>query len=499
MGGFTSKTFAVGFAVLVVMSMVSVGAVALGTPTETEQFGDRTVTVEGLEATPADDGDNVTTLADVAAALDDRDAAVETEVDESAGGPTVLDDVQTVLTAAERYAERNALTGDAGASMIVDDAVVTNDSPAGNTSVHATADEPLTAFQTFVDFDPDAVSITGVEDADFEDLSYEYDNDEGWLRIAGDASAGIEDPTLATVEFDTTMESYETTALSLTEDSYVVDEDGDRLAPTRWDGTITKLETLEPTMLIQDVTVEPDEPAGETSLLSFAPDPVAGFQAFVEFDPDVLTVESVEGGALEEVTYDVDNDDGWLNLAGAQAVGEAHPALATIAFNTTLEENESTTLSLAENSVVNDDHGAKLDSTLVDGTITSFEPVPEEDPAEDPGDTTTPTTPSDDPDLLKDIRDALGVDHNDEILPAIAQIQDDNAALAAQIAQLEDERAQLQSIIDDTNASLEALQAQLDEMDDTPDDTEDGITGFGVVTVIVALTAVAFLAIRRLD
>lgn len=71
---------------------------------------------------------------------------------------------------------------------------------------HRSADS-FAGILSFVEFDPDDISIGIVHEAVFETISYEFDNDDGWLWIAGAEAIGMDGPMLVEIEFDSDMES----------------------------------------------------------------------------------------------------------------------------------------------------------------------------------------------------------------------------------------------------------------------------------------------------
>ena len=253
---------------------------------------------------------------------------------------------------------------------------VTEESPSGNTSVKADADGPVAGSSTFVEFDPDDVTVDAVLGGAFEDFAYEVDNDEGWIRIETAGENGLDDPEIAEIQFTTTMEEGEETTLSLSQESILWNDHGESFSPTLEDGTVVVAGDDPSTVLaIDDVTLPPADESTSTSLYATSGETIAGFQSFVTFDPDVVTIVDVETDDLDTVLYEKNNEAGWLHVAGAEAVGVDDPTLVTISFETSMEPGEETDLSLGSDSVVNDELGAKLDTELEDGTITVDHPT----------------------------------------------------------------------------------------------------------------------------
>ena len=145
-------------------------------------------------------------------------------------GDDFTDEAETLLgNSVEFLADADPSEPAPETTMSIEDANVSEHVPGDTTPVTAESDEAIAGFQTFVEFDADKVSIEGVHEADFDTIAYEYDNDEGWLRIAGAAAEGMDDPTLAEIEFDTSMEPAEETTLELTDESVLNDDQGAKL------------------------------------------------------------------------------------------------------------------------------------------------------------------------------------------------------------------------------------------------------------------------------
>ncbi|ELY68998.1 S8 family serine peptidase [Natronobacterium gregoryi] len=126
-------------------------------------------------------------------------------------------------------------------------------------------------------------------------------------------------------------------------------------------------------MSIEDANVSEDYPEDWTTVYSDSDDDIAGFQSFIDFDPENVSIESVIEQDIN-VEYQIDNDDGWLYVAGAEAEGYDDPDLAKIEFNASgLEEGETTELHLEDDSVVTDEMGEKLKTDLDWGEIKSLD------------------------------------------------------------------------------------------------------------------------------
>ncbi|WP_230198605.1 S8 family serine peptidase [Halopiger goleimassiliensis] len=127
---------------------------------------------------------------------------------------------------------------------------------------------------------------------------------------------------------------------------------------------------VDATMAIEDQNVSSDFPEAVTTLSAESDDhEVAGFQAFIDFDPDDVTIDGVYEQDIG-MEYELDNEEGTLSIAGADANGHDDPDLAQIAFNASgLDDGETTSLSLDDESNVNDEMGMQLETYQKDGEI----------------------------------------------------------------------------------------------------------------------------------
>ena len=127
----------------------------------------------------------------------------------------------------------------------------------------------------------------------------------------------------------------------------------------------------EAALSIEDTNVSGQFPDDEVTLTA-EHNGTAGFQAFVEFDPENVAITDVEGEDIS-IQHELDNQDGWLYISGAQAEGIENPELADISINASgLEDGETTDLHLGGDSAVNDETGTKLTTKRRDGEIAAL-------------------------------------------------------------------------------------------------------------------------------
>lgn len=100
---------------------------------------------------------------------------------------------------------------------------------------------------------------------------------------------------------------------------------------------------------------------------------VAGFEATISYDPDVVDVVGVEGADLGEP--EVNLEDGTVSVAAAQPTSVATPTLASIEVTAAPGvESATTAIELHEDeTALNHEHGEEIDVTLGDGSV-SVEP-----------------------------------------------------------------------------------------------------------------------------
>lgn len=112
----------------------------------------------------------------------------------------------------------------------------------------------------------------------------------------------------------------------------------------------------------ETVTVELRTTAGD----------VAGYQANVTFDPDVVRVESVSGAEMDDPVTNVRNESGWLFLTQSSASGSDATVLAEITFAVREDASpgDGTDLGFVEaDSMLNDGEANVISATLQDGRV----------------------------------------------------------------------------------------------------------------------------------
>lgn len=113
-------------------------------------------------------------------------------------------------------------------------------------------------------------------------------------------------------------------------------------------------------------------PAGGTATVAVTTDAdgVAGYQARLGFDPDLVDVMEVRGVDFEDPVTNVDSDAGWIGVAQATATPTDEPTLVEITFEATGERNASTAVTLDPGkSLVNDVSGEALPADVRNGSV----------------------------------------------------------------------------------------------------------------------------------
>ena len=95
------------------------------------------------------------------------------------------------------------------------------------------------------------------------------------------------------------------------------------------------------TLSVTDDTAQPDGQAS-VNVRTDATD-VAGYQANITFDPEVVDVTNVEGIDFADPVVNVNNDEGWVYVSQAQATNADAPNFAEITFDITTEERSAAT------------------------------------------------------------------------------------------------------------------------------------------------------------
>jgi subtilisin family serine protease len=124
---------------------------------------------------------------------------------------------------------------------------------------------------------------------------------------------------------------------------------------------------------LTDDSVQPGENAKVTLLTDVGG--VAGYEANVSFDPEAIEIIDVTGIGMSQPVYTVDEDEGYIHMAQAQASGIDAPTFVELTLNVTLaERGQSTTLDLrAADSRLNDENGSTVPTTYNGSTVKLLE------------------------------------------------------------------------------------------------------------------------------
>lgn len=203
--------------------------------------------------------------------------------------------------------------------------------------------------------------------------------------------------------------------------------------------------------------VENETAESATVILTTDADNVAGYQANVTYDPDVVQAVDAEGVDMNIGVENVDNTAGWAFYADGQATAEQQPTIIRIHFEfvgegqTDLELVPEEHVDSQRYALLNDDDSEHYDLTLFGTSI--GEPADDDDDDED-------DPPSDGDD---------GADDEDDA----ADDEDDGAADEGDGADEEEDAAEEE----DDGADEEddgTDEADDDTADGDADDTEDG-------------------------
>ncbi|WP_247730075.1 S8 family serine peptidase [Halovivax limisalsi] len=122
----------------------------------------------------------------------------------------------------------------------------------------------------------------------------------------------------------------------------------------------------EATISLEDVTTSP----GETVDVDLSVDTaIAGYEATVSFDPDVVQVTDVDGVDMADPIVNVDNDAGTISLAQGQADEVPAPTVASIEFEHVGDAGDETDLVFDEEETAVNDANGHLFVATDDGSI----------------------------------------------------------------------------------------------------------------------------------
>ncbi|WP_247003617.1 S8 family serine peptidase [Halosolutus gelatinilyticus] len=97
---------------------------------------------------------------------------------------------------------------------------------------------------------------------------------------------------------------------------------------------------------------------------------VAGYETQVRFDPAVLQVEGVNGVDFDDPVSSIDNENGTLSIAAAQAGNESMPTLAEVEFAVVGDSDDAAKLIFDEENTFLNDAESELTIMTEDGTVT---------------------------------------------------------------------------------------------------------------------------------
>lgn len=232
-----------------------------------------------------------------------------------------------------------------------------------------------------------------------------------------------------------------------------------------------------------ELTVDEQDTETFTVLVSTSAADVAGVDANVTFDPDVVTVQDVENLGFADPVVNTNNDDGWVFFTQARSNGVDAPTTAAITFE--IQSEGTMTLEFVDDDTRISDSNHDLLSVTLSGTSTDVSPTEDTD-----GDDETDEQASDD-----NGQDTDG-DRNGDA--SETDRSDDNGDYEQGE---DDESGGDDSDAGDEETDEDATDESDDATDDDDDDTEDAgdfIIHFGVLMVLAGvILSIALLAYDR--
>lgn len=202
----------------------------------------------------------------------------------------------------------------------------------------------------------------------YNDHSWFDDTDAQVLADLHTADAGVKGVGLAVDE-----SRRDVLASSLGRETYVGDDDftaaGDAILANAvvWAaGSSTAPGTVD----VTETTVEPGA-SGTVTVQSSDLSDVAGYQAKLTFDPDKLQVTDVSGVDLADPVVTVDNENGVVYMAQAQASGVDDPAFVEVEFDVLMDDHDASADIewVVEDSMVADANGDEMAVEFTAGAV----------------------------------------------------------------------------------------------------------------------------------
>lgn len=148
-------------------------------------------------------------------------------------------------------------------------------------------------------------------------------------------------------------------------------------------------EPPEATIGVENATAD----AGDTVTVAIAVsgDSIAGYQANLTWDPDVLRFESVEGVDFDDPV--TNGGAGWLFMTQSGTDGQSSPTVARVTFSVVGDAGDASALAFAPADTSVNDEESQLETAVRDGTVTvDGDATADDESTSDP----TATTASDD-------------------------------------------------------------------------------------------------------
>ena len=124
------------------------------------------------------------------------------------------------------------------------------------------------------------------------------------------------------------------------------------------------------TLTVTNATAQPGDEA-EVDLKTDA-DGVAGYEAYITYDPSVVQLTDVQGIDFSDPVANVNNSAGHVHLTSAQAEGADAPTFAELTFEVVGERGDATKLSLvASDTMLTDENGSEMLIALDNGGVSA--------------------------------------------------------------------------------------------------------------------------------
>lgn len=131
-------------------------------------------------------------------------------------------------------------------------------------------------------------------------------------------------------------------------------------------GTVAAETQSEATITVGSASADPGETV--TVAVAVEGENIAGYQANLTWDPDVLRFESVEGADFSEPVRNA--NEGWVFMTQSQSSGTSSPTVARVTFTVVGDAGDETALSFVGADTSANDESEQLETAVESGTVT---------------------------------------------------------------------------------------------------------------------------------